>query len=50
METVRLLKMLKWLFEEGKINKQQLKTYRGQVLSGNGNAALVGLMRKKLIE
>lgn len=50
METVRILKMLKWLFDEGKITKQQLKTYRGQVLSGNAEAALVGLRRKKLIE
>jgi len=49
METMKMLKLLKCLFDEGKINKQQLKTYRGQVLSGNAQAALVGLRRKKLI-
>lgn len=47
MET---LKLLKRLYEEGRINKQQLKTYRGQVLHGNEEAALVGLWRKGLIE
>ena len=46
MET---LKLLKALYEKGKINKQQLKTYRGQVLHGNEEAALIGLRRKKLI-
>lgn len=46
MET---LKLLKRLYDEGKINKQQLKTYRGQVLHGDEEAALCGLHRKKLI-
>jgi len=41
--------MLKRLYDEGKINKQQLKTYRGQVLHGDEEAALCGLRRKKLI-
>lgn len=46
MET---LKVLKRLYKEGRINKQQLKTYRGQVLHGDEEAALVGLRRKGLI-
>lgn len=46
METLNLLKRL---YKEGRINKQQLKTYRGQVLHGDEEAALVGLRRKGLI-
>ena len=46
METLKLLKVL---YKEGKITKQQLKTYRGQILHGDEEAALVGLRRKKLI-
>lgn len=46
MET---LKLLKALYKEGKITKQQLKTYRGQILHGDEEAALIGLRRKKLI-
>lgn len=46
METMKLLKRL---FKEGRINKQELKTYRGQILHGNEEAAIVGLKRKKLI-
>lgn len=47
MET---LKILKRLFKEGRINIQQYRTYKGQVLSGNEEACLVGLRRKKLID
>ena len=46
METMKLLKAL---YKEGKITKQQLKTYRGQILHGDDEAALVGLRRKKII-
>jgi len=46
MET---LKLLKKLYRAGKITKQQLLTYRGQVLHGNEESALVGMRRKKLI-
>ena len=46
MET---LKLLKRLFKEGRINKQELRTYKGQILHGDEEAALVGLKRKKLI-
>lgn len=46
METLKLLQML---YKEGKINKQQLKTYKGQVLHGDEEAALCGMRRKKLI-
>ena len=47
METLTFLKVL---YKEGKITKQQLKTYRGQILHGDEEAALVGLRRKKLVE
>lgn len=46
METIKLLKRL---LKEKKINKQQFRTYRGQVLSGNEEGCLVGLSRKGLI-
>ena len=46
METLALLRKL---LLEGKITKQQCKTYRGQVLSGNEKACIVGLKRSKLI-
>ena len=44
------LKMIKRLYDAGKITKQQLKTYRGQILGGNEKAAIIGLRRKRLIE
>lgn len=47
---MKTLTLLKVLYKEGKITKQQLKTYRGQILHGDEEAALVGLRRKKLIE
>lgn len=43
---MKTLKMLKALYKEGKITKQQLKTYRGQVLHGDEEAALIGMRRK----
>ncbi len=43
------IKLLKRLYTEKKINGQQFRTYKGQVLSGDKEAALVGLRRKKLI-
>ncbi len=46
---MRTLKLLKRLYNEGRLSKQQLKTYRGQVLHGDEEAALVGLRRKGLI-
>lgn len=47
---MKTLTLLKVLYKEGKITKQQMKTYRGQILHGDEEAALVGLRRKKLIE
>ena len=47
---MQTMKLLKRLYKEGKITKQQMKTYRGQVLHGNEEAALLGMRRKKLIE
>lgn len=44
------LKLLKRLYNEGKINGQQYRTYKGQILHGDEEAALIGLRRKKLIE
>lgn len=41
--------VLKNLYRSNRINKQQYRTYKGQVSSGNTKACLVGLMRKKLI-
>lgn len=46
---LKTLKLLKQLYKDGKISAQQYRTYRGQVLSGNEEAALVGMRRKKLI-
>lgn len=46
---MEIMKILKRLYKEGRINKQQMKTYRGQILHGDEEAALVGLRRKKLI-
>lgn len=47
---MKTLTLLKVLYKEGKITKQQMKTYRGQILHGDEEAALVGLRRKKLVE
>lgn len=43
------LKLLKQLYKTDKINKQQYKTYKGQVLHGDVKGCLTGLKRKKLI-
>lgn len=46
---MKTLKLLKHLYKEGKITKQQMRTYIGQILHGDEEAALCGLRRKKLI-
>lgn len=46
---VKTLKLLKRLYKDGKINKQQYKTYKGQALHGDVNGCLLSLERKKLI-
>lgn len=43
------LKLLKQLYKDKKINSQQYKTYKGQVVHGDVDACLLGLKRKKLI-
>ena len=43
------LKLLKQLYKARKITGQEYKTYKGQVLHGDEEAALVGLRRKGLI-
>lgn len=47
---VQTLKLLKKLKKEKKINMQQYRTYKGQVLSGNVEGCIKGLKRKKLID
>lgn len=44
-----IIKKLKEMKNEKLINQQQYKTYKGQILSGNMEAALVGMRRKGLI-
>lgn len=46
---MKTIKVLKQLLKDGKITKQAFRTYKGQVLSGNEDACIVGLKRKKLI-
>ena len=46
---VKTLKILKKLYKDKKINKQQFRTYKGQVLHGDVGGCLTGLKRKKLI-
>ena len=46
MET---LKLLKRLYKAQRITGQEYKTYRGQVLHGDEEAALCGMRRKGLI-
>lgn len=46
METIKTLKSL---LHEKKITMQEYRTYKGQVLSGNEEACIVGLKRKKLL-
>ena len=47
---VQTLNLLRKLKEQKKITKQEYRTYRGQVLSGDIKGCLVGLKRKKLIQ
>lgn len=49
MGAKQILKLLKSLLKENKINIQQYRTYKGQVLSGQLGACLKGMKRKKLI-
>lgn len=43
------LKVLKQLVTEGRISKQSYRTYRGQVLSGDEEGCIKGLIRKGLM-
>ena len=49
MGAKEIIDLLKSLLKENRINQQQFKTYRGQVLSGNVSACIVGMKRKHLI-
>lgn len=49
MGAKEIVDLLKSLLKENRINKQQFRTYRGQVLSGNVSACIVGMKRKHLI-
>lgn len=44
-----ILKKLKELKEAKKITMQQYRTYKGQLLNGNEEAAVKGMRRKGLI-
>ncbi len=46
---MELLKMLRQLYQDKTINKQQYRTYKGQVTSGNAVGCITGLKRKRLI-
>ena len=46
----KLLKLLEQLVKEGRIDRQAYRTYKGQVLSGNEEGCVKGLIRKKLIK
>lgn len=41
--------VLKRLLKQNKITKQEYRTYKGQVKSGNTEGCIVGLKRKGLI-
>lgn len=43
------MKMLKKLLSDKKINKQQYRTYKGQVIHGDEIGCITGLKRKHLI-
>ena len=45
-ETLRTLKIL---LNDNRITKQQYRTYRGQVISGNIEGCIKGLQRKRLV-
>lgn len=42
--------LLERLFQEGKINLQQFRTYKGQVKHGDEEACRLGLKRKGLLD
>lgn len=46
---IDVFKILKGLLKENKITKQQFRTFKGQILSGDVNGAIIGLKRKQLI-
>ena len=46
---MEIIKILKQLRADKKINIQEFRTYRGQVLSGNEEGCIRGLKRKGLI-
>ena len=46
---MKIIKILKQLKADKKINIQEFRTYRGQVLSGNEEGCIRGLKRKGLI-
>lgn len=48
-ENKMVVKLLKKLKDEGKINVQAYRTYKGQVMSGDDIGCVKGLIRKKLI-
>lgn len=43
-----MIQELKKLYKSEKINKQEYKTYRGQVLHGDVKGCIKGLERKRL--
>lgn len=47
---MEIMKVLKRLRNDGKINSQQYKTYKGQAVHGDGIGCVKGLLRKHLIE
>lgn len=46
---MKIIKILKQLKADKKINMQEFRTYRGQVLNGNKEGCIRGLKRKGLI-
>lgn len=45
----KTINLLKLLYKSKKITKQQMKTFRGQVLAGDEEGCLRGLKRMKLL-
>ena len=46
---MNIWKLLKDLKKQNKITKQQYRTFKGQILSGDTEGAVKGLKRKQLI-
>lgn len=44
------IKLLQQLLKDGKITRQQFRTYKGQVMHGDEIGCIKGLKRKHLIE